>query len=121
MADAAIRRTAKELIMKTVRTVLASVIAAVSLSGCSSNQPSVEEAQAAIGATFTQVSSGSMTVTGYRGFQLSDCRDAAPADGVICDLAGEVVLNISGTELVRPIVEPVRFSKANGIWTARRP
>ncbi|MCI1073699.1 hypothetical protein MOQ07_11290 [Stenotrophomonas maltophilia] len=107
--------------MKTVRTVLASVIAAVSLSGCSSNQPSVEEAQAAIGATFTQVSSGSMTVTGYRGFKLSDCRDAAPADGVVCDLAGEVVLNISGAELVRPIIEPVRFSKASGIWTAHRP
>jgi hypothetical protein len=36
-------------------------------------------------------------------------------------LAGEVVLNISGAELVRPIIEPVRFSKANGIWTAHRP
>ena len=107
--------------MKTVRTVLASLLAALSLSGCSSNQPSTAEAQAAIGATFTQVSSGSMTVTGYRGFKLSDCRDAAPADGVVCDLAGEVVLNISGAELVRPIIEPVRFSKANGIWTAHRP
>ncbi|WP_155760610.1 hypothetical protein [Stenotrophomonas maltophilia] len=107
--------------MRTVRTVLASVVAAVSLSGCSSSQPSIEEAQAAIGATFTQVSSGSMTVTGYRDFTLSNCRDAAPSDGVICDLGGEVVLNVSGSELVRPIVEPVRFSKANGTWTAHRP
>ncbi|HGM6373750.1 TPA: hypothetical protein ACKP8M_001361 [Stenotrophomonas maltophilia] len=107
--------------MKIVRTVLISAIAALGLAACGSNWPSIEEAQAAIGATFTQVSSGSMTVTGYRDFKLSDCRDAAPADGVVCDLAGEVVLNISGTELVRPIIEPVRFSKANGVWTAHRP
>lgn len=121
MADTTIRWTAKELIMKTVCTVLVSVVAAVSLSGCSSNQPSIEEAQAAIGATFTQVSSGSMTVTGYRDFTLSNCRNAAPSEGVVCELGGEVVLNVSGAELVRPILEPVRFSKANGNWTAHRP
>ncbi|QGL89847.1 hypothetical protein FEO91_16685 [Stenotrophomonas maltophilia] len=121
MADAAIRWSAKELIMKPVRTVLASLVAALSLSGCSSNQPSVEEAQTAIGATFTQVSSGSMTVIGYRDFTLSNCRNAAPSEGVVCDLEGEVVLNVSGAELVRPIVEPVRFSKSHGTWTAHRP
>lgn len=107
--------------MKIIRTVLISVIAALGLAACGSNQPSTEEAQAAIGATFTQVSSGSMTVTGYRDFTLSNCRDAAPSDGVICDLGGEVVLNVAGAELVRPIVEPVRFSKSHGIWTAHRP
>jgi len=121
MADSATRRTVKELVMNTVRTVLASLADALSLSGCSSNQPSIEEAQAAIKATFTQVSSGSMTVTGYQGFKLSNCRDAAPSEGVICDLGGEVVLNVSGAELVRSIVEPVRFSKANDTWTAHRP
>jgi len=62
-----------------------------------------------------------MTVVGYRDFKLSGCRDATPADGVICDLGGEVVLNVSGTELLRPIVEPVRFSKSSGAWTAHRP
>ncbi|OBU65913.1 hypothetical protein [Stenotrophomonas maltophilia] len=107
--------------MKTVRSILISAIAALGLAACGSNRPSTEEAQAAIGATFTQVSSGSMTVIGYRDFTLSNCRNAAPSEGVICDLGGEVVLNVSGTELVRPIVEPVRFSKSNGIWTAHRP
>ncbi|WP_414497348.1 hypothetical protein [Stenotrophomonas maltophilia] len=107
--------------MKIVRTVLISAIAALGLAACGSNRPSIDEAQAAIRATFTQVSSGSMTVTGYRDFTLSNCRNAAPSDGVICDLGGEVVLNVSGSELVRPIVEPVRFSKANGTWTAHRP
>lgn len=107
--------------MKFIRVALVFTITAFGLSACGSSQPSIKEAQAAIGTEFAQVSGGSMTVVGYRDFKLSGCRDATPSDGVICDLGGEVVLNVSGTELVRPIVEPVRFSKSSGAWTAHRP
>lgn len=107
--------------MKLIRVAFVFTITAFGLSACGSSQPSVKEAQAAIGTEFAQVSGGSMNVVGYRDFKLSRCRDAAPADGVICHLGGEVVLDVSGTELVRPIVEPVRFSKSSGIWTAHKP
>ncbi|WP_313253387.1 hypothetical protein [Stenotrophomonas acidaminiphila] len=108
--------------MKTVRTVLISTAAALALSACgSSNKPSNEEAQAAIAATFTQASNGAMTATSFRDFKLTGCHKAEPADGIVCDVGGSVVVDIAGTEQVRPFVEPVRFSKASGSWTAHKP
>lgn len=106
--------------MKLACVILISAIAA-SLSACSSSQPSVEEAQAAITTTFSQASNGVMEVKAFQDFKLNGCHDANPADGVICDLGGAVVVNYGGTEQVRPFVEPVRFSKASGTWTAHKP
>lgn len=107
--------------MKTVRIALVSAAAALTLSACNSNQPSNEEAQAAIAATFVQASNGAMTATSFHDFKLTGCHKAEPADGVVCDVGGSVVVNIAGTEQVRPFVEPVRFSKASGTWTAHKP
>lgn len=107
--------------MKLSRLALITTITAVGLSACGSNQPSEREAKAAIAATFTQASNGAMEVKDFQNFQLNGCRDAEPADGVICDLGGAVVVSYGGTEQVRPFVAPVRFSKASGIWTANKP
>lgn len=104
----------------TVRIAFASAIAALGLSACGSNQPSNQEAQDAITTLFTQASNGAMTVTGFRDFKLTGCHKADPADGIVCDVGGSVVVSIVGTEQVRPFVEPVRFSKANGTWTAHK-
>lgn len=106
--------------MKIIRTIPLSAIAALSLSACGSSQPSNQEAQNAITTLFTQASNGAMTVTGFRDFKLSGCHKADPDDGVVCDVGGSVVVSIVGTEQVRPFVEPVRFSKASGTWTAHK-
>jgi len=39
---------------------------------------------------------------------------------VICDVGGSVVLDIGGVAQARPFVQPVRFSKASGEWTAHK-
>ncbi len=62
-----------------------------------------------------------MQVKGFQDFKLNGCHKAEPADGVVCDLGGAVVVDIAGTEQARPFVEPVRFSKASGTWTAHKP
>lgn len=107
--------------MKTVRIALVSVVTTLALSGCGSNQPSNEEAQAAITASFSQASNGIMQVKRFQDFKLNGCHKADPADGVVCDLGGAVVVDIAGSEQVRPFIEPVRFSKASGTWTAHKP
>ncbi|RTQ83418.1 MULTISPECIES: hypothetical protein [Stenotrophomonas] len=106
--------------MKIVRTILIAAITAPGLSACGSSQPSNQEAQDAITTLFTQASNGAMTVTGFRDFKLTGCHKADPDDGVVCDVGGSVVVSIVGTEQVRPFVEPVRFSKASGTWTAHK-
>lgn len=107
--------------MKFIRVALISIVAGVGLSACGSDKPSDQEAQAAIAATFAQASNGAMTATSFRDFKLTGCRKAEPADGVVCDVGGSVVVDIAGNEQVRPFVEPVRFSKASGAWTAHKP
>jgi len=107
--------------MKRIRLALLSTITALCLSACGSGQPSDQEAQAAIASTFTQASNGAMTATSFRDFKLIGCHKAEPADGVICDVGGSVVVDIAGSEQVRQFVAPVRFSKASGTWTAHKP
>ncbi|WP_336685796.1 hypothetical protein [Stenotrophomonas maltophilia] len=106
--------------MKIVRAILISAVAALGLSACGGSQPSDQEAQEAITNLFAQASGGAMTVTGFRDFKLTGCHKADPDDGVVCDVGGSVVVDIVGTEQVRPFVEPVRFSKASGTWTAHK-
>lgn len=103
--------------MKAIHLALISTIA-LGLSACSSSKPSDKEAQAAISTVFAQQSGGRMTVTDFRDFKLTGCHKADPADGVICDVGGTVVLDILGTTQERPFVKPLRFSKASGTWMA---
>jgi ABC-type enterochelin transport system substrate-binding protein len=107
--------------MTILRNIALALSAALILTACSSNQPSESDAQKAITAKFEGAMGSAVRVQEYRDFALSGCRKPEAADGVVCDVEGAIVLDIAGTPQVRPFTEPVRFSKASGIWTAHRP
>jgi len=105
--------------MHTIRTIAFSLTAALALTACSS-KPSDEQAQKAITAEFERVLGSQVWVKEYRDFSLSGCKKSETAEGVICDVGGSVVLDIGGVAQARPFVQPVRFSKASGEWTAHK-
>lgn len=111
----------QEETMTILRNIALALSAALALTACSSNEPSDAEAQKAITATFERAMGSAVQVREYRDFDLSGCRKSETADGVVCDVGGSVVLDIAGTPQTRPFVEPVRFSKASGEWTAHKP
>ncbi|MBN8224922.1 MAG: hypothetical protein J0L89_08920 [Xanthomonadales bacterium] len=107
--------------MKLIRGI-AMVATLVALTGCGSNRPTDQEAQNAIAASFVQASNGLMKVTSFRDFSLVGCHEAEHQAGdVVCDVGGSVLVDLAGTQQVRPFVEPVRFSKSSGTWTAHKP
>ncbi len=105
--------------MNTIRTIAFSLTAVLTLTACGS-KPSDEQAQKAITAEFERVLGSQVWVKEYRDFSLSGCKKSDTADGVICDVGGSVVLDIGGIAQARPFVQPVRFSKASGEWTAHK-
>lgn len=105
--------------MNTIRNIAFSLTAALALTACGS-KPSDEQAQKAITAEFERVLGSQVWVKEYREFSLSDCKKSETADGVICEVGGSVVLDMGGVAQVRPFVQPVRFSKASGEWTAHK-
>ncbi|MCI1053898.1 hypothetical protein MOQ19_10305 [Stenotrophomonas maltophilia] len=105
--------------MNTIRNIAFSLTAALALTACGS-KPSNEQAQKAITAEFERVLGNQVWVKEYRDFSLSGCKKSETADGVICDVGGSVVLDIGGVAQARPFVQPVRFSKASGEWTAHK-
>ncbi|PJL71076.1 hypothetical protein B9Y75_03620 [Stenotrophomonas maltophilia] len=106
--------------MNTIRNIAFSLTAVLALAACG-NKPSDEQAQKAITAEFERVLGSQVWVKEYRDFSLSGCKQSEMADGVICDVGGSVVLDIGGVAQARPFVQPVRFSKASGEWTAHKP
>lgn len=107
--------------MKLIRSIL-TLTTLAALTACSSNRPTDQEAQQAIAATFTHASNGAMTVVSFRDFALTGCHEAEKqVSDVVCDVGGSVVVDLAGTQQVRPFVEPVRFSRASGSWTAHKP
>ncbi|MCF3525239.1 hypothetical protein [Stenotrophomonas maltophilia] len=105
--------------MHTIRTIAFSLTATLALTACGS-KPSDEQAQKAITAEFERVMGSQVWVKEYRDFSLSGCKKSETAEGVICDVGGSVVLDIDGVAQARPFVQPVRFSKASGEWTAHK-
>ncbi|WP_423164655.1 hypothetical protein [Stenotrophomonas maltophilia] len=105
--------------MKTTRNIAFSLTAVFALTACGS-KPSDEQAQKAITAEFERVLGSQVWVKEYRDFSLSGCKKSETAEGVICDVGGSVVLDIGGVAHARPFVQPVRFSKASGEWTAHK-
>lgn len=105
--------------MNTIRTIAFSLTAALALTACG-NKPSDEQAKKAITAEFERVLGSQVWVKEYRDFSLSGCKKSETAEGVICDVGGSVVLDIGGVAQARPFVQPVRFSKASGEWTAHK-
>ena len=47
---------------------------------------------------------------------MAGCRKAEAADGYACDVTGKVVLNIAGTQQVRPLQGNLRFRKDDAGW-----
>ncbi|HID8535624.1 TPA: hypothetical protein ACXIMI_000698 [Stenotrophomonas maltophilia] len=107
--------------MSISRNIALVLSAALALTACGGSKPSDADAQKAITATFERAMGSAVQVMEYRDFDLSGCRKSDTADGVVCDVGGSVVLDIAGTQQARPFVEPVRFSKASGEWTAHKP
>ncbi|HEL3207702.1 TPA: hypothetical protein UMF58_000180 [Stenotrophomonas maltophilia] len=105
--------------MNTIRTIAFSLTAALALTACGS-KPSDEQAQKAITAEFERVLGSQVWVKEYRDFSLRGCKKSETAEGVICDVGGSVVLDFGGVAQARPFVQPVRFSKASGEWTAHK-
>ncbi|MGB5784185.1 MAG: hypothetical protein WBH11_02150 [Stenotrophomonas geniculata] len=105
--------------MNTIRNIAFSLTAALALTACGS-KPSDEQAQKAITAEFERVLGSQVWVKEYREFSLSGCKKSETADGVICEVGGSVVLDMGGVVQARPFVQPVRFSKASGEWTAHK-
>ncbi|UXB37575.1 hypothetical protein [Stenotrophomonas maltophilia] len=105
--------------MNTIRTIAFAVATALALTACGS-KPSDDQAKKAITAEFERVLGSQVWVKEYRDFSLSGCKKSETADGVICDVGGAVVLDIGGVAQARPFVQPVRFSKASGEWTAHK-
>ncbi|BBQ10591.1 hypothetical protein [Stenotrophomonas maltophilia] len=105
--------------MNTIRTIAFAVTTVLALTACGSN-PSDEQAKKAITAEFERVLGSQVWVKEYRDFSLSGCKKSETAEGVICDVGGSVVLDIGGVAQSRPFVQPVRFSKASGEWTAHK-
>lgn len=105
--------------MNTIRNIAFAVTAVLALTACGS-KPSDEQAQKAITAEFERVLGSQVWVKEYRDFSLSGCKKSETAEGVICDVGGSVVLDIGGVAQARPFVQPVRFSKASGEWTAHK-
>lgn len=105
--------------MNTIKTIAFAVTTVLALTACGSN-PSDEQAKKAITAEFERVLGSQVWVKEYRDFSLSGCKKSETAEGVICDVGGSVVLDIGGVAQSRPFVQPVRFSKASGEWTAHK-
>ena len=105
--------------MHTIRNIAFSLTVALALTACGS-KPSDEQAKKAITAEFERVLGSQVWVKEYRDFSLSGCKKSETADGVICEVGGSVVLDIGGVTQARPFVQPVRFSKASGEWTAHK-
>lgn len=111
----------QEETMTLLRNTALALSAALALTACSSSKPSEADAQKALTVTFEQAMGSMVHVTEFRDFSLNGCRKSETADGMVCDVGGSVVLDIAGTQQGRPFVEPVRFSKASGQWTAHKP
>jgi len=105
--------------MNTTRNIAFAVTAVLTLTACTS-KPSDVQAQKAITAEFERVLGSQVWVKEYRDFSLSGCKKSETAEGVICDVGGSVVLDTGGVAQARPFVQPVRFSKASGEWTAHK-
>lgn len=103
----------------TLRTALVALALSLTLSACS-GPPSVTQAQGAMARQYEQASGEPDLVKGFDNFALSGCKEDQNADGYRCDISGEVVMTMFGTEQRLPLSGPVRFSKASGEWMAHK-
>lgn len=94
---------------------LLALACAFALAGCSAG-PSKADAQKAIEAEFSRMFGAALQGVEIQGFEMAGCRKAKAADGYACDVTGKVVLNIAGTQQVRPLQGNLRFRRDGGGW-----
>lgn len=88
---------------------------ALALAGCSAG-PSKADAQKAIEGEFSRMFGAALQGVEIQDFEMAGCRKAETADGYACDVTGKVVLNIAGTQQVRPLQGNLRFREDGGTW-----
>lgn len=101
------------------RKALFALALPVVLSACSGGgPPSSTDAQQALTRQYEQATGQTGVVRGYDPFILSGCQEDPNGDGFRCDVSGNVLLLVAGTEQRLPLGGAVRFSNASGGWTA---
>ncbi|MEN5062387.1 hypothetical protein [Luteimonas sp. TWI1416] len=101
------------------RTSLLAFALTFALSACSGGgPPSSSDAQRALTRQYEQATGQPGMVRGYDNFLLTGCAEDPSGDGFRCDVSGNVVLLVAGTEQRLPLGGAVRFSNASGGWTA---
>ena len=88
---------------------------ALALAGCGAG-PSKADAQKAIEGEFSRMFGAALQGVEIQDFEMAGCRKAETADGYACDVTGKVVLNIAGTQQVRPLQGNLRFREDGGTW-----
>jgi len=94
---------------------LLALACALALAGCSAG-PSKADAQKAIEGEFSRMFGAALQGVEIQDFEMAGCRKAETADGYACDVTGKVVLNIAGTQQVRPLQGNLRFREDGGTW-----
>ena len=88
---------------------------ALALAGCGAG-PSKADAQKAIEAEFSRMFGAALQGVEIQDFEMAGCRKSEAAEGYDCDVTGKVVLNIAGTQQIRPLQGNLRFRKDDGGW-----
>lgn len=101
------------------RTALLAVSLPLLLTACG-GPPSKSQAQAAMTRHLESALGQPGAVQRFDDFGVAGCKEDQASDGYRCDVSGQVVLSVMGTELRRPLGGAVRFSKASGEWTVYR-
>lgn len=94
---------------------LLALACALALAACSTG-PSKADAQKAIEAEFSRMFGAALQGVEIQDFEMAGCRKSEAAEGYDCDVTGKVVLNIAGTQQVRPLQGNLRFRKDDACW-----
>lgn len=94
---------------------LLALACALALAGCGAG-PSKADAQKAIEAEFSRMFGAALQGVEIQDFEMAGCRKSEAAEGYDCDVTGKVVLNIAGTQQIRPLQGNLRFRKDDGGW-----
>lgn len=97
------------------KTGLMALTMAVALTGCAAG-PSEADAKKAVEAEFSRMFGAALQSVEIQDFELAGCRKSEAAEGYDCDVTGKVVLNIAGTQQVRPLQGNLRFRKDDAGW-----
>lgn len=94
------------------------VAAVVLLTACAPNHPSNADARAAVIERMESSTAGKVDVTEIHALDLSACEPARGEEGVVCQVAMDVVFSFDGEMQRSNEAGPVRFVREGGAWKA---